>query len=110
MGFREQRGERYDLAKKAAKEALQGFEGQVAIIPTVDVQGRQTTPKGVQWMKTEEALKALEGIPLSFGRGDTVSALGLAYQRLSDLKTSKQILILSDMVRGDWEALDLSKP
>jgi hypothetical protein len=109
MGFREQRGERYDLAKKAAKEALQGFEGQVAIIPTVDVQGRQTTPKGVQWMKTEEALKALEGIPLSFGRGDTVSALGLAYQRLSDLKTSKQILILSDMVRGDWEALDLSK-
>ena len=109
MGFREQRGERFDLAKKAAKEALQGFEGQVAIIPTVDVQGRQTTPKGVQWMKTEEALKELEGIPLSFGRGDTVSALGLAYQRLSDLKTSKQILILSDMVRGDWEALDLSK-
>jgi hypothetical protein len=109
MGFREERGERYDLAKKAAKEALKGFEGQVAIIPTVDVQGRQTTPKEVQWMKTEEALKELEGIPLSFGRGDTASALGLAYQRLRDLKTSKQILILSDMVRGDWEALDLSK-
>ena len=109
MGFRELRGERYDLAKKAAKEALKGFEGQVAIIPTVDVQGRQTTPKGVQWMRTEEALKELEGIPLSFGRGDTASALGLAYQRLSNLKTSKQILVLSDMVRGDWETLDLSK-
>jgi hypothetical protein len=109
MGFREERGERYDLAKKAAKEALKGFEGQVAIIPTVDIQGRQTTPKEVQWMKTEEALKELEGIPLSFGRGNTASALGLAYQRLRDLKTSKQILILSDMVRGDWEALDLSK-
>ena len=109
MGFREERGERYDLAKKAAKEALKGFEGQVAIIPTVDVQGRQTTPKAVQWMKAAEALKELEGMPLSFGRGDTASALGLAYQRLRDLKTSKQILILSDMVRGDWEALDLSK-
>ena len=109
MGFREERGERYDLAKKAAEEALKGFEGQVAIIPTVDVVGWQTTSKGTQWTKTEEALKELGGIPLSFGRGDTTSALGMAYQRLRDLKTSKQILILSDMVRGDWEALDLSK-
>jgi len=109
MGFREERGERYDLAKKATKEAMKGFEGQVAIIPTVDVQSRQTTPKGVQWMNREDALKELEIIPLSFGRGDTSSALGLAYQRLRDLKTSKQILILSDMARGDWGGLDLSK-
>jgi hypothetical protein len=109
MGFREQRGERYDLAKKAAKETLRGFEGQVAIIPTVDVQTGQTAAKGVQWIKAEEALKELETIPLSFSRGNTSSALGLAYQRLKDLKTSKQILILSDMARGDWEALDLSK-
>jgi len=109
MGFREQRGERYDLAKKAAKEALMGFEGQVAIIPTVDVQTAQTAAKGVQWREAEEALKELETIPFSFGRGDPASALGLAYQRLKDLKTSKQILILSDMARGDWEALDLSK-
>ncbi len=109
MGFREQGGERYDLAKKAAKEALRGFEGQVAIIPTVGVQIGQTTAKGVQWIKAEEALKELETILLSFGRGDTASSLSLAYQRLKDLKTSKQILILSDMARGDWEALDLSK-
>jgi hypothetical protein len=109
MGFREQGGERYDLAKKAAKEALIGFEGEVAIIPTVDVQTAQTAAKGVQWRETEEALKELETIPFSFGRGDPASALGLAYQRLKDLKTSKQILILSDMARGDWEALDLSK-
>jgi len=109
MGFHEQGGERYDLAKKAAKEALIGFEGEVAIIPTVDVQTAQTAAKGVQWREAEEALKELETIPFSFGRGDPASALGLAYQRLKDLKTSKQILILSDMARGDWEALDLSK-
>jgi len=109
MGFREQGGERYDLAKKAAKEALRGFEGQVAIIPTVDVQTGQTAAKKVQWIKTEEALKELETLPLSFGRGDPASSLSLAYQRLKDLKTSKQILILSDMARGDWESLDLSK-
>ena len=60
MGFREERGERFDLAKKAAKETLRGFEGQVAIIPTVDVQTGQTAAEGVQWMKAEEALKELE--------------------------------------------------
>jgi hypothetical protein len=109
MGFREQGGERYALVKKAAKEALKDFEGQVAIIPTVDVRTGQTVVKGVQWMKAEEALKEIETIPLSFGRGDASSALSLAYQRLKDLKTSKQILILSDMARGDWEGLDLSK-
>jgi hypothetical protein len=109
MGFHEQGGERYDLAKKAAKEAVRGFEGEVAIIPTVDVQTGQTAAKGGQWREAEEALKESETIPLSFGRGDPASALGLAYQRLKDLKTSKQILILSDMARGDWETLDLSR-
>jgi len=109
MGFREQGGDRYDLAKKAVKEALRGFEGQMSIIPTADVQTARTAAKGVRWIKPEEALKELDALPLSFGRGDPASALGLAYQRLKDLKTSKQILILSDMVRGDWEGLDLSR-
>ncbi len=109
MDFREERGERYDLAKKAAKEVLRGSGGQVVIVPTADVQIGKTRDEGAQWMKAEETLKELETIPLSFGRGDTTSALGLAYQRLKDLKTSKQILVLSDMARGDWEALDLSK-
>ena len=109
MGFREERGERYSLAKKAAKEALKGFEGQVTIIPATNVQMKDTAVKEVQWMKAEEALKEIEIVPQSFGRGDPASALGLAYQRLKDLKTSKQILIISDMARGDWEGLDLSK-
>ncbi len=108
MGFREERGERYDLAKKAAGEALRGFEGQVAIIPTTNVQTGQTAKAG-QWIRAEEALKELETIPLSFGQSDTSLALSLAYQRLKDLKTSKQILIVSDMARGDWGHLDLGK-
>jgi hypothetical protein len=63
----------------------------------------------IRWLKAGEALRKLEGIPLSFGRGDPALALSLAYQRLRNLKTSKQILILSDLVRGDWEGLDLNK-
>ena len=107
MGFREERGERYDLAKRAAREALKGFQGQVAVIPTVDAQGRQN--KGFRWMKPEEASEELETLPLSFGKGDINVALSLAYRQLRDLKISKQLLIVSDMAHGDWEGLDLSK-
>ena len=34
MGYREERGERYDLAQKAMKEVLEGLKGPVMIIPT----------------------------------------------------------------------------
>lgn len=105
MGYREDRGQRYDLAKRAAKEALEGFGGQVALIPTVNPPGGQ----GSRWMKPGEALRALEALPLSFGRGNTASAFTSAYQQLKNLRIPKQILILSDMARSDWEGLDLAQ-
>ena len=105
MGYREDRGERYETAKKAAKEALEGFEGQVAVIPTVNVRNRESP----RWVKAEEALRELEGIPLSFGRGDTQPALASAYQRLGSLGVPKQVVIVSDMARSDWQTLDLAK-
>ncbi len=105
MGYREDRGQRYDVAKRAAREALESFGGQVAVIPMVSPQRGQ----GSRWMEPEEALRALEALPLSFGRGNTASAFASAYQQLKDLKIPKQILILSDMARSDWEGLDLTK-
>lgn len=105
MGYREDRGQRYEVAKRAAREALEGFEGQVALIPTGSVQRAQAP----QWVKPEEALREIESIPLSFGRGDTASAFALAYRQLKGLKVAKQVLILSDMARSDWEGLDLSR-
>jgi len=108
MGFRDERGLRFDLAKKAVKEALEGVEGQVAIIPMVPPPATQPTGNGPLWARAEEAVKALETIPLTFARGEAASALGRVYQTLKDLKTPKQILVVSDMARGDWETLDLS--
>ncbi len=105
MGYREDRGERFQVAKRAAKEALEGFEGQVAVIPTASVQTRESS----RWMKPEEALRELEAMPLSFGRGNAESALASAYQQLKGLKIPKQVLILSDMARSDWQSLDLTK-
>jgi hypothetical protein len=59
-------------------------------------------------LKPEEVPGELEGIPLSFGRGDTASAFASAYQQLKDLENPKEILVLSDMARRDWEGFDLT--
>ncbi|MFH1489796.1 MAG: BatA and WFA domain-containing protein, partial [Pseudomonadota bacterium] len=104
MGYEDDRGQRYQAAKKAATEALQGFEGSVALIPTVNDRSGQ----GFQWMKPKAALRELETLPLSFGPGDTPSAFKSAYQQLQQLKLPKQILVISDMARSDWQRLDLT--
>jgi Aerotolerance regulator N-terminal len=109
MGFREERGERYTLAKKAIKEALKDAGGELAIIPMVSGGGEQRMTTAPHWMKPEEAMADLEATPLSFGRGDSISALSVAFQKLKDLKEPGEILIATDMTRGDWERLDLSK-
>jgi hypothetical protein len=108
MGYRDERGEHYLRAKKAIKETLEGFEGQVMIIPTVPEPVPQEA-KRISWLKSEEALRTLEAVPLSFGAGNPATALGSAYHALKDLKIPKQILIVTDLARGDWEKLDLSK-
>jgi hypothetical protein len=105
MGYLEDRGLRFDVAKKAAVEALEDFGGQVSIIPTV---GFRKEPES-QWLESEEVPVELERVPLSFGPSNTASAFKRAYQSLKDLKISKQILILSDMARGDWADLDLTR-
>ena len=109
MGYREERGERYDLAKKAAKEVLEGLKGQVMIIPTAPLPGRPAGRNENRWMSPQEALREMAAIPLSFGRGDPAAALARPIAELKDVKTSKEILIISDMARGDWEGFNLSK-
>jgi hypothetical protein len=105
MGYREDRGQRFDIAKRAAKKALTGFGGQVMLIPTVNLQGGH----GFKWMNADEALNAVQALPLSFARGETSSALTSAYQQLRNLKPPKQILILSDLARSDWGSLDMAQ-
>lgn len=107
MGYQADKGQRYDDAKNAAKEALEGFSGQVALIPMVSTQ--QEKGQGFQWKKPEAVLRQLDEIPLTFGRGNPASAFNSAYRMLKDLKLPKQILILSDLARSDWEGLDLTQ-
>ncbi len=109
MGYREERGERYELAKKAAKEVIEGFDGQVMAIPTAPVFGWASAAREIRWMARQEAWREVASIPLSFGRGNPETALGLAYRALKDLKGPKEILFISDLARGDWEGFDMSK-
>ncbi len=110
MAYREERGERYDLAKKAVGEVLENFKGQVAIIPAVSAQGNPLVDTSrFRWMRGEEALKELASLPLSYGQGDLSTSLRLAYEMLREVKVTKEIFIISDSTRGDWESVTLSK-
>ena len=109
MGYREDGGERFALAKRAAREMIEETRGKILIIPTSSTQRQPVPQDEVRWLLPEEGLRELDRISLSFGRGDPAKALSLAYHRLKELKTPGEILILTDMARGDWEGFNLSK-
>jgi len=103
MGFEEESGERYELAKKAAREMIRHLKGQVMIIPTASI--RDHHPR---WMAAEEALRDVDQIPLSYEKGDPGAALNLAYRGLKGFEVPGEILMISDMAQGDWEGFNLS--
>ena len=110
MTYREERGERYDLAKKAAKEVMENFRGHVVILPTASFHTNHLPQEDqIQWMTSSEALKELSSIPLFYGRGDLNACFHLAYQKLRELKGGKAIFIVSDLTRGDWDGFALNK-
>jgi len=104
MGYLEDRGRRYDVVQTALKEVLDGFRGQVILMPTTNQRDPET-----RWMSPQTALQQIRAIPLSFSRGNPTAAFTAAYQLLGDLETSKQIVVLSDLARSDWQDLDLSR-
>jgi hypothetical protein len=110
MGYREESEEdRFHIAKKAAEEVIKDLEGQVILIPTAPTRNNWSSDEEARWMGPEEALKGLSSISLSFDRSDPVSALNKAHDKLKDLKMEKEILIISDLTRGDWERFNASK-
>jgi hypothetical protein len=103
MGYSEDQGARYDIAKRAAKEIIGKLKGEVLLLSTSSVN------KENHWMSRDEALKELDRNSLTFAKGDPMAALSLGYQRLKEIKKPGEILIISDMARGDWEGFDLSR-
>lgn len=108
MGFMEERGQRYAIARKAAREVVEALRGKVMIIPTASP-SPDGSARPADWMGPEEALRELTRISLSFGRGDPGAAFGEAYRRLKDSKKPGEILVITDLARGDWERFDLGQ-
>jgi hypothetical protein len=105
MGYREDRGERFELAKTHARDILNTLKGRVLILPTAAVPGKNLDDLSVDWMNPEQALRELETISLSFGKGGPGAALNRAFQAGKDLKAPLEVVILTDLARGEWEGL-----
>lgn len=103
MGYREDHGKRFDIAREVAGEIAGRLNGKIAVLSTASFQ------KDPRWMSRGESLRELENLSLSPGRGDPASALSRGYRLLEETKGPGEILILTDMARGDWEGFNLSK-
>jgi hypothetical protein len=111
MRYRDGFEERFETAKRAARELLAGFEGSAALIPTA---GGGNDPlsrarRDFAWLDPEEALAELDSLALSYGAGEPELAFSSAYREVRDLRVPAQILFLGDMARSDLEGLDVSR-
>ncbi len=102
MGFKEENGERFETARKAARELIHHLRGQVMILPSTSL--RNYHPR---WMAAEEASREVDRLPLSYEKGNPVAALDLAYRRLKEFEVPGEVVMISDMAQGDWEGTDL---
>ncbi len=109
MGYRDEGGERFEAAKRAGKEILRNLSGRVLLVPLVPSTGRISEKEEARWIGAEEAMRRIDEIPVSYGRGDAASALNQAFRVLKEAKGTGNILILTDLTRGDWEGLDLGR-
>ena len=109
MAYRDEGGERFETAKRAGKEIIRNLSGQILVIPLGLSPGRISEKEEARWAGAAEAIRRIDEILLSYGRGDAAAALNRAFRALKESKGGGNILILTDLTRGDWEGLDLSK-
>ena len=115
MGYKDVQGERYERARHAAREVInvlnvpRDHTGEVLIMPTAPVQGRLPEEDAVGWMRPAEGAKYLASIPLSPGKGEPGAALALAFRKLKGVKGAKEIVLVSDLAKGDWQGFDPGK-
>lgn len=107
MGYTDGDGERFARAKEAASAIIAHLRGEVLFIPTVETLAK--AGRNTEWMRPEEAAKELSALSLTSGKGNQEAALAHAFQELRKAKGRKEIVIVSDMARGDWQGFDLSK-
>jgi hypothetical protein len=110
MGYKDAQGQRYERAKEAVRHIINGLSptAEILIIPTAPPGDRANDTK-LGWMRSSEAADYLASIPLSSGKGEPGAALALAFQKLKGVNGTKEIMLISDMAKSDWQGFDQGK-
>ncbi|HSR12753.1 MAG TPA: BatA and WFA domain-containing protein [Thermodesulfobacteriota bacterium] len=103
MGFREDRGQRFETARNYGREILKDLNGKVIVLPTCRPPGITPQDGPPEWLSPEAALRELESLSLSFGKGNPAAALNAAFLAAKEAKSPVEVVILSDLVRAAWE-------
>ena len=100
--------DRATQAKEAALAILNSLEqvGRVLVIPTVAAPA--SAPRA-QLLAPEEAIRELKALTVGFGSGDLIHAFSQAYQGLRPWKGQKEIVIVTDLTKGEWERFNLAQ-
>lgn len=108
MRYGETLSDRGSQAKEAALAILGSMEeaGRVLVIPTVRAPASDPGPR---FLFPKEAMGEVKNLPVSFGTGDLLQAFGRAYQALQPWKGRKEIVMVTDLTRGEWEKFNLAR-
>ncbi|MFQ5894604.1 MAG: BatA domain-containing protein, partial [Nitrospinota bacterium] len=105
MGYRQEGGTRFELARRAAQTLLKGLGPQDRVL----VLGTASSPEG--WPREgeppERALARVDSVRLSAGAGDLLAAFARAYEALAGPAYQKELILISDLARSDWAHFDL---
>ncbi len=106
MGYEDDGGARVRQACAAARAIIDRLSDRVAVIPTVaSNEGAAAGGQGAL-RPPREAADLLSSLTLSPGRGDPGAALARAFDALRLVEGRKEIVVISDMAKGDWQGFD----
>jgi len=112
MGFREEKGAVTTSPGKRRNRLVEALKGEVLVLSATTSKER-TGEQGESTRPLAEVCGGLEEIRGSIfpilRPGGSGTCDELAYRRLKETTGDKEILVISDMARGDWERFDLSK-
>jgi hypothetical protein len=106
MGFQDGNGGRFPQAMEAGRTILSKLSGPVSIMPTVTPDNSGAMEDSGIANSSREALLQLSALKLTSRRGNPGAAIATAFGKLKRMTGQKEVVLISDLTRGDWQDLD----
>ncbi len=105
MAYRTDGGTRFEVAKRAAGRLLEGLSSsdRASVVPTVPPPGEGAPPA----LEIAAARSRLAAVSQTDAAGTPARSLGAALRALAAPADRREIVVLSDFARSDWERLRL---